>query len=294
MVTIFTPLYNRAYVIERLYISLKNQTIKDFEWLVIDDGSTDNAYEKFDIWKKQDNGFEIRYIKCENGGKHRAINKGVLLAKGDLFFIVDSDDYLPENAVKNIIEIEKGICNKKEFAGVAGIKRTFDNKLVGTTFKEEYIDATSLQRGDFGITGDKSEVFYTDILKKYPFPEFEGEKFVTEDVVWSRIAADGYKIRWTNEDIYICEYLDDGLTSKGRDIYINSPLGYALYVKQTAKLRKMNTRQKIDYYYYFYYDLKGKFSLREISKMLDTSMLLLGIKATEMKLRQILHNIFKS
>lgn len=293
MVTVFTPLYNRAYIVERLYTSLKNQTVKDFEWLVIDDGSTDNAQEKFDMWKNQDNGFEIRYIRCENGGKHRAINKGVLLAKGELFFIVDSDDCLPEDSIKKIIEIENGIENKSEFAGVSGIRRTFDNILIGTTFKEKYIDATSLERDKFGITGDKSEVFYTDILKKYPFPEFEGEKFVTEDVVWSRIAAAGYKIRWTNEDIYIGEYLDDGLTSKGREIYINSPLGYALYVKQIAKLKKMNIREKINYYYYFYYDLKEKFSLSEISKLLDTSMLLLGIKVTEMRLRQWLHNVLK-
>ncbi|MEE0930949.1 MAG: glycosyltransferase family 2 protein [Acutalibacteraceae bacterium] len=293
MVTVFTPLYNRAYIVERLYTSLKNQTVKDFEWLVIDDGSTDNAQEKFDMWKAQDNDFEIRYIKCENGGKHRAINKGVPLAKGELFFIVDSDDCLPENSIKTIIEIENGIEDKSKFAGIAGIKRTFDNNLVGTTFKEKYVDASSLERDKFGISGDKSEVFYTDILKKYPFPEFEGEKFVTEDVVWSRIAADGYKIRWTNEDIYICEYLDDGLTSKGREIYINSPLGYALYVKQIAKLKKMSTREKINYYYYFYYDLKERFSLSEISKLLDISMVLLGIKVTEMRLRQWLHNVLK-
>lgn len=293
MVTVFTPLYNRAYVVERLYTSLKNQTVKDFEWLVIDDGSTDNAQEKFDMWKNQNNGFEIRYIRCENGGKHRAINKGVPLARGELFFIVDSDDCLPENSIKTIIEIENGIENKAEFAGISGIRRTFDNILIGTTFKEKYIDATSLEREKFGITGDKSEVFYTDILKKYPFPEFEGEKFVTEDVVWSRIAADGYKIRWTNEDIYICEYLDDGLTSKGREIYINSPLGYALYVKQIAKFKKMNIKEKINYYYYFYYDLKEKFSLSEISKLLDTSTILLGIKVTEMRLRQWLHNVLK-
>jgi glycosyltransferase involved in cell wall biosynthesis len=293
MVTVFTPLYNRAYIVERLYTSLKNQTIKDFEWLVIDDGSTDNAQQKFEDWQRQDNGFEIRYIKCENGGKHRAINKGVLLAKGELFFIVDSDDCLPENAISKIIEIEKGIENKSEFAGLSGVRRTFEDKLIGTTFDSDYIDATALERNKYGITGDKSEVFYTEILKKYPFPEFEGEKFVTEDVVWSRIAFDGYKIRWTNEAIYIGEYLDDGLTSQGRQIYINSPLGYALYVKQIAEFRNMSKREKIAHYYYYYYDLKEKYSLREISKMLDTSMLLLGAKAIEMRLRQILHNILR-
>lgn len=294
MVTVFTPLYNRAYIVERLYTSLKNQTVKDFEWLVIDDGSIDNAQEKFNEWKNQDNGFEIRYIKCENGGKHRAINKGVPLAKGELFFIVDSDDCLPENSIKTIIEIENGIENKSEFAGLSGVRRTLDDKLIGTTFESDYIDATSLEREKFGITGDKSEVFYTHILKKYPFPEFEGEKFVTEDVVWSRIAADGYKIRWTNEPIYTGEYLDDGLTSKGREIYINSPLGYALYVKQTAKLRKMNSKEKINYYYYFYYDVKGKISLKEVAKLLDTSAIFLGVKVVEMRLRQWLHNILKS
>ena len=94
MITVFTPTYNRAYSLPRLYESLQKQTFKDFEWLIVDDGSTDNTVDMVTGWSKEGK-LTIRYIQMTNGGKHRAINKGVALAKGKLFFIVDSDDWLP-------------------------------------------------------------------------------------------------------------------------------------------------------------------------------------------------------
>ena len=103
MITVFTPTYNRAYIIENLYKSLQRQTFKDFEWLVIDDGSTDNTEELFASWTNEIS-FPVRYIKQQNGGKHRAINRGVKEANGELFFIVDCDDYLREDAVETILE----------------------------------------------------------------------------------------------------------------------------------------------------------------------------------------------
>ncbi|MGN1053427.1 MAG: glycosyltransferase family A protein, partial [Candidatus Scatosoma sp.] len=94
MITVFTPTYNRGYIIHKLYASLLNQTDKNFEWLVIDDGSTDDTERYFTRLLKQKNPFTVRYIKQENGGKHRAINRGVAAATGEIFFIVDSDDFL--------------------------------------------------------------------------------------------------------------------------------------------------------------------------------------------------------
>ena len=240
MVTIFTPLYNRADIVENLYNSLKRQTVKDFEWLVIDDGSTDNPKEKFDVWIKENNGFDIRFYRVENGGKHRAINKGVKLAKGELFFISDSDDYLPDNAIELVEKIDSGIEDKTGFAGFSGIIKSPSGELFGTTFDGDYIDATSLDRGEYGVSGDKSEVMYTEVMKKYPFPEIENENFITEDIVWSRMAADGYKIRWTNEFIYVAEYLEDGLTMQGREKFRKNPIGYTMYAKQITKLRNMS------------------------------------------------------
>lgn len=292
--TIFTPLYNRADIVERLYLSLRQQSCKDFEWLVIDDGSKDNAEIKFSQWQKQDNGFTLRYLKTENGGKHRAINKAVKMARGRMFFIVDSDDWLPENAVEKIFAIDSGIKDKSEFAGFSGIRKTPEGKLIGTTFAgKDYIDVNSLERDKYGITGDKSEVFYLDILKKYPFPEIENENFITEDIVWSRMAHDGYKIRWTNEEIYSGNYLDGGLTMQGRNIFIRNPIGYTMYVRQIVQFRQMNFKERYNYCYYCYEDLKHTSGLFRTAKLLHISAVVLGFKAMTMNGRQLLYNIFK-
>lgn len=227
MITVFTPAYNRGYIIENLYNSLRNQTVKDFEWIVVDDGSTDNTEELFKNWQSLENGFELTYKKVSNGGKHRAINLGTDLAKGELFFIVDSDDYISLDAIEKIIKMESTISGLDNFAGVSGLKVTFDNKIIGSTFKNmEYIDAFSYERRKYNLLGDKSEVYYTKVLRKHKFPEFEGERFLTESIVWDRIARDGYKVRWFNEKIYFCEYLEDGLTSGAINLRTKNPQGY--------------------------------------------------------------------
>ncbi|MEH7419366.1 glycosyltransferase family A protein, partial [Neobacillus drentensis] len=201
-ITVFTPTFNRGYIVEKLYRSLQQQTFNDFEWLVIDDGSKDNTEELFKKWMSEENSFPIRYIKYENGGKHRAINRATDMANGELFFIVDSDDYLTNDALESIVEWEKSLSDKKLFCGVSGNRGKSKNDILGTTFNGEYIDATSLERNKFNINGDKAEVFYTDILKRYKFDEFEGEKFISEATVWERMANDGFKIRWFNKTIY--------------------------------------------------------------------------------------------
>lgn len=229
-----TPAYNRAYIIDKLYQSLKKQTDFDFEWLVIDDGSTDNTEEYFSEVLKQNNPFEVRYIKKQNGGKHTCINMATDIAEGEYFFIVDSDDFLPENSVERIKfwidSIEK--TGDEKLVGVCGQRFNYnENCAIGYTFdeKKEYLDITLLQREDFAIYGDKAEVLKTEILKKYKFPEFENERFVTEIVVWYDIAKDGYKFRFFNEPVYMCEYLEDGLTKNLSDITLKSPKGYIFW-----------------------------------------------------------------
>lgn len=181
-ITVFTPTYNRCFLLEQLYSSLKRQTFKDFEWLVVDDGSTDNTTDFFSKIKKEKNPFDIIYIKTENGGKHRAINCGINHASGELFFIVDSDDYLTDNALALIDKIEKSIPqnDSKYYGGICGIRGYSKDKPIGSSFEGKYLDITMLERTKYGISGDKAEVFYTHLLKRYPFPEFEGEKFLTE------------------------------------------------------------------------------------------------------------------
>ncbi len=245
-ITVFTPTFNRAYIIEKLYDSLKQQTCKDFEWIVIDDGSSDNTAILFDKWCLEDNGFDIIYLKVKNGGKHRAINKGTEMARGKLFFIVDSDDYLLNNAIEQIISWESTIENLEGFAGVSGNRGYSEEQIIGETFNGDFIDATNLERGKFRIFGDKAEVYYTEILRKYKFPEIEGENFMTENVVWNAIANDGYKIRWFNQITYICHYLTDGLTYHSGEIAVKNPKGYALANKRNQMFYQnyMNNEKK--------------------------------------------------
>lgn len=245
-VTIFTPTYNRGYIIHKLFESLKNQTCHDFEWIIIDDGSSDLTEQIVNKWiSSEENLFSITYLKKENGGKHRAINQGADLAKGILFFIVDSDDVISPDAVEKIIKWEADLPSHIQFAGVAG-NRSFSNKaIIGKTFEGHFVDASSLEREKYNIMGDKAEVFYTHILRKYKFPEFEGENFITESVVWFKIASDGYKIRWFNDIIYTTEYLSDGLTLSGDNSFIKNPLGALYSCKKELKYKELSFKWKL-------------------------------------------------
>jgi glycosyltransferase involved in cell wall biosynthesis len=268
-ITVFTPTYNRGYIIEKLYQSLKKQTFTNFEWLVIDDGSSDNTEELFQTWLLDKNSFVIRYYKIENGGKHRAINKATDLAKGELFFIVDSDDYLADDALESIVKWEKDLPRNQTFCGVSGNRGKTKGEIWGSTFEGEYKDATSLERNKYNITGDKAEAFYTQILKKYKFDEFEGEKFITEATVWDRMAHDGYKIRWFNKTIYLCEYLEDGLTQNMKEVFSKNPIGTAVYIKQQIKFYKYNFKGRLSNYNLYYSFVKSKIGINLAAKYLE-------------------------
>ena len=231
MITVFTPTYNRAYILPELFKSLQNQSCKDFEWVVVDNGSTDDTEVLFNQWASQAD-FSVIYIKTENGGKQRAVNRGVQMAKGDIFWIVDSDDKLTEDAVEKAYSWFDAIKGKEGFAGVAGLRGHNTTEIIGETFEGEFVDATVFERDKYNIKGDKSEIFYTEILKKFPFPEFDGEKFVPEALVYNRIAQAGYKMRWYNHIVYIGEYLSDGYTKNTDRLLITNWKGYSLYVKE--------------------------------------------------------------
>lgn len=243
MITVFTPVYNRAYIINQLYQSLLRQTNFNFEWLIVDDGSTDNIAELVNQWIACTREFEIRFYYQPNGGKHRAINRGVQLAQGDAFMIVDSDDYLTDDAIETVLKYWEQIKDNAEFAGISGL-RMHRNMLVigGKPCFDEYVDVTNLERANYGLKGDKAEVYKTSILKDFPFPEFEGEKFVTENVIWNKIAYQGLKLRWFNKGIIICEYLEDGLTACGKKLFILNPKGWAAFLCKERIYRKWSER----------------------------------------------------
>ena len=245
MITVFTPAYNRAHLLHVLYNSLKNQTSFNFEWLIVDDGSKDNTKEVVDGFINECDKFQIRYYFQENHGKHVAINYGVQLAQGDKFFIVDSDDWLPSDAIEKVYAFFDEIKDESGFVGVAGLKLYGNGDIVGTTFKEKSVDCTALERKKYKIRGDKAEVFYTDILKKYPFPVFEGENYMPETTVWYRIANDGYKLRWFNEGIYFCEYLEGGLSSGTSQAAFKNFNGYKLVTKEFLSYKEISLKKKI-------------------------------------------------
>ena len=233
-ITIFTPTYNRRQLIDNLYHSLLAQTDKNFEWLIIDDGSTDDTEKYFSELTSKPQPFPIRYLKQVNGGKHSAINRGVLIAKGELFFIVDSDDYLTENAIEKINQWTTSLDNSHKWAGISGLRGFSKDSIVGQHNEYSYVDAKNNERRKYNLLGDKAEVYFTDVLKKYPFPEIPGENFISEEIVWNAIARDGFYIRWFNEIIYICDYLDGGLT-KDNSKDKNNPQGRLLWAKGQLK-----------------------------------------------------------
>jgi len=244
--TVFTPTYNRAYILEQLYRSLQRQTCTEFEWLVVDDGSSDNTEELFAQWMREDNPFPIRYHRQENGGKCRAINTGASLAKGELFFNVDSDDYLTEDAVEKVLRWETELPKDQNFCGFAGNLGTAPDVTPNRCFEGGYFDGTAFDR--YGaVDGERCLIFYTDILKKYPYPDCPGEKFMTEAVTWNRMAWDGYKMRFYDDIIWKWEYKPDGLTQSGYQIFIDNPQGTALFFREKAV--------------YFHYDLRTKFGM---------------------------------
>lgn len=267
-ITIFTPTYNRAHTLERLYNSIKNQEYKNFEWIIVDDGSKDNTKElvqSFIDEKKVD----IKYFFQENSGKHIAINKGAEEASGNLFFIVDSDDCITSNALTEIDKWEATL-NEENFIGIGGLRIFTDNKINGTTFENAngYLDCTSLERRKNGITGDKAEVVYTEILKKYKFPKIDGEKFMPEAYVWNKISHDGFKFRWVNEPFIIGEYLEDGLTKNIKGNLMKSAKSQLLFLKDYIEFEDDFIR-KIAHYSSYVGIAKSIYSNKEIRKKLN-------------------------
>ena len=229
-ITIFTPTYNRRQLIDNLYQSLLAQSNKSFEWLVVDDGSTDDTEEYFSKLLSKPQPFTIRYIKQENGGKHRAINRGIQIAKGDLFFIVDSDDTLLPNTIEKINQWAATLNESHKWCGIAGLRGFTNNKVIGQQPSTDFVDAKNTERRKYNLLGDKAEIYFTDVLKKYSFPEIPGENFISEEIVWNAIARDGYYLRWFNKIIYICSYLEGGLT-KDNSKDERNPQGRLLWAK---------------------------------------------------------------
>lgn len=274
MVTVFTPTYNRKYIIGELYESLKKQTNQNFEWLVIDDGSTDQTNILVQSWINE-NKICIRYFYINNGGKQHAINYALEKAEGDLFIVVDSDDYLSDDAIEKIILWEKEVP-KEKFCGFSGNMATKKGKILNPIFDQKYIDCTMLDRyprkenNFFFIGYDRAWIFFTEVHRKYLYPILENERFISEAVTWNRMANDGYKIRCFNDIIYYFEHQEDGLTNNILSLYLENPYSYALWKIELEKFLTKSLMKKLFMRYSLFCDLKIKYNLKQISKYTKT------------------------
>lgn len=222
LITVFTPTYNRAQLLDKAYQSLCRQDCKDFEWLIVDDGSTDDTASKVSSFCSESK-INIRYIQKENGGKHTAINCGVNAAEGKLFYILDSDDSVPEGALQIIAQRYWDIAEDQTICGICGYMAHHDGTVIGRPIYQNLPDCTSLDmRYKYGIKGDMREIFKTSVLKAFLFPEISGERFCPEALVWNRIALK-YKLRLIPDVIYYADYLDTGLTSQIVGLRMHSP-----------------------------------------------------------------------
>lgn len=256
IITYITPTYNRAKLIEKCYSSLKNQTNKNFVWLVVDDGSTDNTNQIIDRFIKESD-FEIKYYYKENGGKHTSLNFGIEKIDTLLTMIIDSDDYLLPEATETIIQDARKYI-KEDVVSISYLKGFENGDIVGKEFLDDVeISNHITKRINGNMKEDKAELFLTDILKEYKFPVFEDEKFMSECIVWNRIAKK-YKTAYINKLLYICEYQPDGLSNNWKKINFSSPNGAALVAKEmTTKEFKFIIRLKSGLKYVMFSKLAG-------------------------------------
>lgn len=241
--TVFTPAYNRAHTITRTYNSLCRQTCKDFCWLVIDDGSSDNTRQLVEEWIVEGN-IPIRYIYQKNQGMHGAHNTAYRYIDTPLNVCIDSDDYMPDDAVEKILSCWKQKGSDK-YAGIIGLDITTDGNVLGTLFPPEEKSTTVSGFYQNGGQGDKKMVYRTDVIRRYPeYPIFEGEKYVGLAYKFMLIDQD-YQLITLNEPLVVVDYQQDGSSFNMYKQYWNNPRGFAFFRKTEMMLSKSLIRRFI-------------------------------------------------
>ena len=232
--TVFTPTYNRAYILGRCYESMKRQTCKDFVWLIIDDGSTDNTKELVDGWISEGK-VPILYHYQENQGMHGAHNTAYELIDTELNICVDSDDYLADDAVEKIVTFWKRYGSDK-VSGIIALDARTDGSIIGTRLPERVRMATLFSIYNvYGVKGDKKLIYRSELTKKYPYPVFPGEKYVNLAYKYAMLDKE-YELLIMNEVVCYVEYMDDGSTKNMLKQYLKNPKGFAFWRKEAMKL----------------------------------------------------------
>lgn len=237
-ITVFTPTYNRAYCLEQVYQSMVRQTNQDFVWFIIDDGSTDNTKEVVAAWIKESK-IAIQYYYQENLGMHGGHNAAYRLIETELNVCIDSDDFMPNDAIQKILENWITIKDKPEYAGLVGLDANKNGDIIGTRIPKHVTETTMYDMYyKHGVVGDKKLVYRTDVVKKYPpYPIFPGERFVPLGYLYQLIDQD-YKLFPVNEVFCIVEYLQDGSSRNMLKQYRRHPQGFAFSRKSRMELSK--------------------------------------------------------
>lgn len=276
-ITVFTPTFNRQHTLKRLYKSLVNQEYENFEWLIVDDGSTDDTDQL--VEKFQNEGkLKIKYLKKKNEGKHIAVKEGVKLAKGKYFFIVDSDDMLMKKALQTIQDYDEKYDDNSAGFYFRMIDYT-NKKLIGDSFpNKEFVSNHVHKIYVLNIKGDLAEVIKTDVLKNIEIPKFDNEKFCAESLFLNRIAK-SYNSWYIDKPIYIAQYLSDGLTSNSILNRRKSPLYASLIYKELAEFNCLSFFKKIrTYVNYWRFALFTQRGFVENFKFIDNNLLgLIGL-----------------
>ena len=236
MITVFTPTYNRKNELVNLYNSLLKQDFKDFEWLIVDDGSTDDT-EELITKLKAENKIQVNYYKQENRGKSFAHNTGVSLAKGEFFVGIDSDCTLCNGALNTINYYFQKIKNSKDICGMSFLNcKNGSNQIVGSKFPKDEMEETYYNiYHKCNVTGDKEMVFKTEVLRKYKFPIYENEKFVPEAMLFNRICKE-YKFLCVNKTVINVEYIQGGYSSNYFNLAKKNPIAHMNYYKELFEL----------------------------------------------------------
>ncbi len=236
-VSVITATWNRAHLLRRCYDSLCEQDPLPFEWIVVDDGSTDNTSDVLSSLEKSA-PFSVRCFTQPNAGKHRAVNLAAAAVAGELALILDSDDMLTPQALAVVGREWKAIPAdaRARYAGLVGHSVDSHGAMIGKPFPAESEHVPSLRLFHSArVQGDKLFVHRAEILRQHPFPAFSGESFVSEGIVWDRIRTT-YRYRLLNEALQIVEYQRDGLSARSLETRVRNPAGARAYYQQLASL----------------------------------------------------------
>lgn len=267
--SILTPTYNRAHTLPKVYASLKQQTLQDFEWIIVDDGSSDHTAQLIQQWQ-QEAPFSIRYFKQLNGGHHVATNKTIREAQGQFCIPLDSDDQLIPEALERFLKHWETIPEnqREQYVGITALIETEAGTLMGSKFPTDIFDSdTTTMSYILRFGDDRKGMIRTEVLKRFPYPVFKDEKFMSDSIIWHRIAKI-YKTRFVNDILCVTDYLPDGQTLNTVKHLCNNPKGSSLYYQELLDdPHPFSFKVRVGIHaYYVRYSLHAGYSWKQINQ----------------------------